>query len=113
MNEIVNEFLLAGDKYIPEMQLRQPGFTQSACRPFTKSKEKTQKLKKSGDSQYIYQNELLKACFQHDMSYGDFKDSTKVQLLTKHLILLRIQNIMDIKGVLLQWFINLLINAYK
>ena len=71
MNEIVNEFLLAG-------QFRQPGFTKSACRPFTKSKEKIQKLKKSGDSQYIYQNELLKACFQHDMSYGDFKDPTKV-----------------------------------
>ena len=53
MNEIVNKFLLAGDKCIPEMHLRQPGFTYSACRPFTKNKERIQKFKESGDSQYL------------------------------------------------------------
>ena len=53
MNEIVNKFLLAGDKCIPEMHLRQPGFAYSACRPFTKNKERTQKFKESGDSQYL------------------------------------------------------------
>ena len=46
MNEIVNKFLLVGDKFIPEMHLRQPGFSYSACRWFTKIKEKIQKLKK-------------------------------------------------------------------
>ena len=74
MNEIVNKFLLAGDKFIPEMHLRQPGFTYSACGPFTKNKERIQKFKETGDTSYIYKNELDKACFQHDMAYGDFKD---------------------------------------
>ena len=45
MNEIVNKFLLAGDKFMPEMHLKQPGFTYSACGPFTKNKEKIQKFK--------------------------------------------------------------------
>ena len=74
MNEIVNKFLLAGDKFMPEMHLKQPGFTYSACGPFTKNKERTQKFKETGDTSYIYKNELDKACFQHDMTYGDFKD---------------------------------------
>ena len=60
-----------------EMHLRKPGFTYSACGPFTKNKERIQELEKTGDSRYIYQNELDKACFQRDMAYGDFKDSTK------------------------------------
>ena len=74
MNEIVNKFLLAGDKFMPEMHLKQPGFTYSACGPFTKNKERIQKFKETGDTNYIYKNELDKACFQHDMAYGDFKD---------------------------------------
>ena len=60
------------------MHLRQPGFTCSACGPFTKSKERIQKFKQTGDSRYIYRNELDKACFQHDMAYGDFKDLKKI-----------------------------------
>ena len=60
-----------------EMHLRKPGFTYSACGPFTKNKERIQELEKTGDSRYIYQNELDKACFERDMAYGDFKDSTK------------------------------------
>ena len=63
MNEIVNEFLLAGDEFIPEMHLKQLGFTYSACGPFNKNKEKIQKFKKTGDLRYIYKNELYKACF--------------------------------------------------
>ena len=74
MNEIVNKFLLAEDNFMPEMHLRQPGFTYGACGPFTKNKERIQKFKETGDSRYIYQNELDKACFQYDMAYGDFKD---------------------------------------
>ena len=74
INKIVNKFLLAGDKFMPEMHLKQLGVTYSACRPFTKNKERVQKFKETGDTSYIYKNELDKACFQHDMAYGDFKD---------------------------------------
>ena len=77
MNEIVNKFLLAGDKFMTEMHLRQPQFVYSACGPFTKNKERIQKFKGTGDTSYIYKNELDKACFQHDMAYGDFKDLPK------------------------------------
>ena len=62
---------------MPEINLKQPGFTYSACGPVTKNKEKIKKLKKTGDTKYIYKNELDKACFQHDMAYGDFKDLTR------------------------------------
>ena len=74
MNEIVNTFLLAGDKFMPEMHLKQLGFTYSACGQFTKNKERIQKFKKTGDTSYMYKNEFDKACFQHDMAYRDFKD---------------------------------------
>ena len=74
MNEIVNKSLLAGDKFMPEMHLKQPGFTYSASGPFTKNKERIQKFKETGDINYIYKNELSKTCFQHDLAYGDFKD---------------------------------------
>ena len=74
MNEIIKKFLLAGDKFMPGMHLRQPGFTYSACGPFPKNKERIQKFRETGDLTYIYQNQLDKTCFQHDMAYGDFKD---------------------------------------
>ena len=74
MNEIVNKFLLAGDKFMPEMHLKQPGFTYIACWPFTKNKERIQQFKETRDASYSYKNELDKACFQHGMGYGDFKD---------------------------------------
>ena len=77
MNDIINKFLLVGDKFMPEMHLRQPGFTNSACGPFTKTKERIQKFKQTGDSRYIYKNELHKVCFQYDMAYGYFKDLKK------------------------------------
>ena len=59
------------------MYLRQPGFSYSTCGSFTKNIERIQKFKGTGDSRYIYQNELDKACFQNDMAYGDFKDLTR------------------------------------
>ena len=59
---------------MPEMHLRQPGFTYSACGPLTKNKQRIQKFIQTGDTNYIYKNELDKACFQHDMAYGDFTD---------------------------------------
>ena len=77
MDGIINKFLLTGDKFMPEMHLRQPGFTYSACGPFTKTKKRIQKFKQTRDSRYIYKNELDKAFFQHDMAYVDFKDLKK------------------------------------
>ena len=74
MNEIVNKFLLTGDKFIPEIHLRQPGFTYSACGLFTKNIERIEKFMETGNTDFIYRNELDKACFQHDMAYGNFKD---------------------------------------
>ena len=74
MNVLVNKFLLTGDKIMPGMHVKQPGFTYSACGPFTKNKENIQKFKETGDTSYIYKNGLDKACFQHAMAYGHFKD---------------------------------------
>ena len=74
MSKIIDKFLKIGDKFMPEMHLIQPGFTYSACGPFTKNKQRIQKFIETGDTKYIYRNELDKACFQHDMAYGDFKD---------------------------------------
>ena len=70
MNQIVNKFLLAGDKFMPDKHLKQPGFIYSAYGPFTRNKQRIQKFMQTGDTNYIYKNELDKACFQHDMAYG-------------------------------------------
>ena len=63
MNEIVNTFLLEGGKFMPEMHLKQPGFTYSACGPFTKIKKRIEKIMRTGNIDFIYRNELDKACF--------------------------------------------------
>ena len=118
MNEIVKTFLLAGDKFMPEMHLKQPGFTYSACGPFTKNKERIKKNKETGNTSYIYKNELYKACFQYDMAYGDFKDlkrrtaSDKI-LRDKAFNIAKILNMMDIKEELLLWFTSFLIKSRK
>ena len=77
MNEIVNKFLLVGDKFMPEMHLKQPGFTYSACGPFTKNNHRIEKFMQTGNRDFIYKNELDKACFQHDVAYGKTKDLIK------------------------------------
>ena len=74
MNEIVDKFLLAGDRFMPEMHLKQSRFTYSSCEPFTRNRDRIQKFKEAGDKSYVYRNELDKACFQRDIAYGDFKD---------------------------------------
>ena len=102
MNNIINNFLLTGDKFMPEMHLRQPGLTYSAFGSFTKNKERIEKFMKTGSTDFIYKNELDKACFQHDMAYDKSKDlvkrtqSDKV-LRDKHLKMQVIQNMMVIK----------------
>ena len=68
---------------MPQLHLKKPGFNYSSCGPSAKNKERIQKLKKTGDTKYIYRNDIDKACFQHDMEYGDFEDLAKEQLLIK------------------------------
>ena len=77
MNETVNKFLLVGDKFMPEIHLKQPRFTYSACGPFTKNKERIEKFMQTGNTKYIYKNDLDKACFQRDIAYDKFKDLNK------------------------------------
>ena len=74
LNDIVNKFLLTGDKFVSEMHLKQPRFTYNASGPLTKNIERIKKFKETGDTKHIYRNELDKVYFQHDMTYGDFKD---------------------------------------
>ena len=78
MNAIINKFLLPRDTFMPEMQLKQTGFTCSACGSFTKSKERIKKIKGKGDSRYIYQNKLEKACFQHDREMIGLREILKI-----------------------------------
>ena len=96
---------------MPEIQLRQPGFSFSVCRLFSKNKEPIQKFKETGGSNHIYQNKLDKVCFQHDMVYEDFKYLPKRTIADKishdkAFRLLKIQRMMDVKMDLVQWFIN-------
>ena len=73
MNENVNKLLLVGNKFMPEMHLKQFGFTYSACGLFTKNKERIEKCMQTGNKDFIYRNELDKACFEHDTAYGKTK----------------------------------------
>ena len=76
MNEMLF-FLLAGDKFMAEMHLKQPGFTYSACGPFAKNKKRIEKFMRNGNTDFIYRTELNKACFQHDMANGKSKHLAK------------------------------------
>ena len=73
MSKTVNRFLLLGDKFMPEMHLKQPGLTYSACGSFTKRKEIIEKFMQTGNTDFIYKNKLDKVCVQHDMAYGKSK----------------------------------------
>ena len=75
MNNIINKCLLVGDKFMPEMHLRQPQFVYSACGPFTRHKERIKEFKRTSDTRLLYRNELDKACFKHDATYAKYKDA--------------------------------------
>ena len=74
LNNIINRFLLAGDKFMPEMHLRQPQFVYSACGLFTRYKDRIKEFKRTGDARLLYRNELDKACFKQDAAYAKYKD---------------------------------------
>ena len=59
-SNVINKLLLAGDKFIPEIHLRQPQFTYNACGPFTKHEQRILKFKETGDTNYVYKNELIR-----------------------------------------------------
>ena len=80
INKIMNKFLLIGDKFMPELHLKQPGFTYSACGPFTKHREK---VRETGNLKHLYRNELDEACFPHDGAYSDSKDLAKTNISDK------------------------------
>ena len=118
MNEIVIKSLLAGDKFMPEMHLEQPGFTYSAYGPFTKNKERIQKFKETGDTSYIYKNKLGKACLQHDIACGDFKDLKRRTFSDKFLRdkafnITKNPNMIGITEDLLLWSTNFLTKSLK
>ena len=84
MNKIITKFLLPGDKFMPELYLKQPGlFIYSACGPFTKHRERIQKLRETGDLKHLYRNELGKACFAHNVAYSNGKDLAKRNISDK------------------------------
>ena len=66
MNKTVSKFLLTGDTFIHDMHLRQSGFTDSACGPFTKHRKRIQKFRETGDLKHVHNNEFDKSCFAHD-----------------------------------------------
>ena len=105
MNEIVSTFLLVGDIVMPEMHLKQPGFTYIAFGPFTKNKKKIQKFKQTGDTSYIYRNKLDTACFQHGMAYGDFKD---LERKTASDTILRYKVFNNAKNPKYDWYLGIL-----
>ena len=103
MNKIINTFLLAGDRFMPEFHLKKPGFTYSTCGPFTKHLERIQKFRETGNLKHLYRNELDKACFVHDAAYSESKDVAKRPVSDKILKgrtykLQEIVDTMDIKG---------------
>ena len=86
MNKVIGKFLLAGDKFLSELHLRQPGFTDSGCRSFTKYHKRIQKFRETGDLKHIQKNELVKVCFTHNAAYPHSEDLGKrfisVKILT-------------------------------
>lgn len=83
MNENVKKNLLTGDKFMPELHLRQTGFTYSACRPFPEHRQRIQTFKETGNLSYIFKNELDKAYFAQYAEYGDGKDIGKKTISNK------------------------------
>ena len=77
MNKIINKFLLNNDKLIPVLHLKQPGFTYSACEPFTKHCARIQNFRERGNLKHLYRHKLDKTCFIHDAAYSNSTDLAK------------------------------------
>ena len=102
MNNVIIKFLLTADKFKPETHLKDLRVgTYSACGPFTRHKDRINKFIQTGDTNYIYKNELDKTCFAHDAAYSDFKDIKIEQLQIRFLEIkhIKILNSMVVKEV--------------
>ena len=75
--------MLTRDKFTPKLNFKQSGFTYSACRPFTKHRERIRKFRETDNLKHLYRNELDKACFAHDAAYSDSKDLAKTTISGK------------------------------
>ena len=83
MNNMINKFLLTGNKFIPEWHLKQPGLTYSAGGLFTKHRERTQKSRETGNLKHLYRNELDEAFCSHNSVYSDSKGLAKRTISNK------------------------------
>ena len=83
MNKTINKFLLTGGKFMPELHLKQLGFTYSACGPFTKHRERNKKFRETKNLKHLYRNELDKACLANDVGYSESKYLAKRTILDK------------------------------
>ena len=83
MNKIINKFLLTGDKFMPELHLKQPEFTYRACGPFTKHLGRIEKFRETGNLKHLCRNELDKACFPHNAAYSDSSNLAKRSISDK------------------------------
>ena len=92
----MNKFLLTGDKFMSEMDLKQSGLTYSACDLFTKSEEQIKNFMQTGNTDFIYKNELDKACFQHNVVYGKSNNLAKRPQSDKALKLSKLQVIQNL-----------------
>ena len=110
MNNIVTKFLMAGDKFMPEMHLRQPGITYSACGPFTKHKQRIQKFMQIGDTNYIYKNDLDKSCCAHDVANSHRKDFAKRTAADKVLKSFKIASNPDYNGY--EWALASMVHRF-
>ena len=102
---------MAGDKFIPELHLIQPGFNYGACGPFTKQSERIYNFRETVNVKHLYRNKLDKACFAHDAAYSDSKDLAKNIFQIRFQIIelmemLEIGNMMDIKKYYQVWYIS-------
>ena len=98
MNKIINKFLLTGDKFMSELHLKHPGFTYSACRPFTKHQERIQKIRVTGNLKHSYINQLDKVYFVHNVAYSDSENLDKRTILNDRAYeISKIVTMMDIK----------------
>ena len=95
------------------MHLEQSGFIYSACDPFTKNKKRIKIIKETGHSRYINQNGLDKACFQHDMSDGDFQDLTRKYHFCQIMKQKCIQSKMKNKSIAAERFIRISNKIYE
>ena len=98
---------------MPELHLKQPGFTYGACEPFTEHREGIRKFRETSNLKHLYRNKLDKAHFAHDAAYSDVKDLAKTIVSDEILRLLKVVNMVDIKEQLAEGLHKPLTKKFK